>query len=85
VDSKIEEIHWKSVQKSGSLEFICHACFARFACLARLASGIEPTPAARSHPSTRARGQDDVSYTNSLKLNSRSMIFVFNAIFNIIW
>ena len=33
----------------------------------RPASGIEPTPAARSHPSTRAGGQDDVSYTNSLK------------------
>ena len=34
-----------------------------------VASGIEPTPAARSHPSTRAGGQDDVSYTNSLKLS----------------
>ena len=36
--------------------------------LAELASGIEPPPAARSHPSSRAGGQDDVSYTNSLKL-----------------
>ncbi len=35
-----------------------------------VASGMEPTPAARSHPSTRAGGQDDVSYTNSLKLAS---------------
>ena len=39
---------------------------ARFASHARFG---EPNPPAQSHPSTRAGGQDDVSYTNSLKLS----------------
>ena len=31
------------------------------------AGGSEPKPLSQSHPSTRARGQDDGSYTNTLK------------------
>ena len=34
----------------------------------------EPKPPAQSHPSTRAGGQDDVSYTNSLKLKLQGFI-----------
>ncbi len=36
--------------------------------LSPLSFRSEPRPAAQSHPSTRAGGQDDGSYTNSLKL-----------------
>ena len=39
----------------------------RFASFARFASWSEPNPPAQSHPSTRAGGQDDVSYTKYLK------------------